>query len=139
MDVHERESQLATFEQSGSLVTEKRIPTSSLESFISSLPGEKHIAIESVGFIYPRYDRLSKLPSCHVAVADPSNVRLVSKSRLNHDKADARALGELLITNFLPTSYMPRGGDEGEEAPDQRQSEVRPPRGRAQDLDQVAP
>jgi len=53
VDVHERESQLAIFEESGSLVDEKRIPTGSLESFISSLPGEKHVAIEAVGFIYP--------------------------------------------------------------------------------------
>ena len=107
VDVHERESQLAIFEQSGSLVTEKRIPTGSLESFISSLPGEKHVAVESVGFIYPIYDRLSRLPSCHVTVADSNNVRLIARSRLKHDKADARALGELLRTNFLPVSYMP--------------------------------
>jgi len=107
VDVHERESQLAIFEQSGSLVDEKRILTSNLESFISSLPGEKHVAIEAVGFIYPIYDRLSKLPSCHVTVADPNNVRLIARNRLKHDKADARALGELLRTNFLPTSYMP--------------------------------
>jgi transposase len=63
-----------------------------------------------VGFVYPVYDRLCKLPSCKVSVADPNNVRLISKSRLKHDRADARALGELLRTNFLPTSYMP---DEG--------------------------
>lgn len=105
-DVHERESQLAVFERAGSLVIEKRIPTRDLESFIASLPGEKRIAIESVGFIYPIYDRLSKLPSCQVSVADPNNVRLIAKSRLKNDKADARALGELLRTNFLPTSYM---------------------------------
>src|SRR3989442_931996 len=107
VDVHERESQLAIFELSGSLLMEKRIPTSSLESFVSSLPGEKHVAIEAVGFVYPIYDRLSKLPSCHVSVADPNSVRLIAKSRLKHDRADARALGELLRTNFLPTSHMP--------------------------------
>ena len=106
-DVHERESQLAIFEQAGRLVMEKRISTSCLESFIASLPGEKQIAVESVGFIYPIYDRLSKLPACHVSVADPSNVRLIAKSRLKNDRADARALGELLRTNFLPTSYIP--------------------------------
>jgi hypothetical protein len=82
VDVHERESQLAVFEQNGSLVIEKRIPTVTLESFVSSLPGEKHVAIESVGFIYPIYDRLSKIPSCHVSVAVPGYVRLISKSRL---------------------------------------------------------
>ena len=51
-DVHERESQLAVFDPSGSLLQEKRLPTTELESFIDSLPGEKHVAMESVGFIY---------------------------------------------------------------------------------------
>jgi transposase len=106
VDLHERESQLAVFSQEGSLLIEKRIPTRSLESFVDSLPGEKRVAIESLGFVYPVYDRLSKLPFCRVSVADPNNVRLIAKNRLKHDRADARALGELLRTNFLPLSYM---------------------------------
>jgi hypothetical protein len=53
VDLHERESQLVVFSQEGSLLIEKRIPTNSLESFMGSLPGEKRIAIESVGFVYP--------------------------------------------------------------------------------------
>src|SRR5438128_9567324 len=90
VDLHERESQLAVFSQDGSLLTEKRIQTKSLESFVGSLPGEKRIAVESVGFVYPVYDRLSKLPSCHVSVADPNNVSLIAKSSLKHHRADAR-------------------------------------------------
>jgi len=107
VDVHERESQLAVFDPSGSLLKEERIPTSELERFISSLPGEKRVAIESVGFIYPIYDRLSKITSCHVSVANPSSVQLIARSKLKHDKADAKVLGELLRTNFLPLSYIP--------------------------------
>lgn len=106
VDLHERESQLAIFSQEGSLLAEKRIPTSSLESFLGSLPGEKRVAIETVGFVYPIYDRLVKIPSCKVSVADPNNVRLIAKNRLKHDRADARALGELLRTNFLPLAHM---------------------------------
>ena len=106
VDLHERESQLAVFSQDGSLLMEKRVPTGDLESFMVSLPGEKRIAIESVGFVYPIYDRLSRLQSCRVSVADPNNVGLIAKSRLKHDRADARVLGELLRTNFLPTAYM---------------------------------
>jgi transposase len=106
-DVHERESQLAVFDPSGALLMEKRILTDDLESFIVSLPGEKHVAIESVGFIYPIYDRLSKIPSLHVSVANPSSVSLIAKSKLKHDRADAKVLAELLRTNFLPLSYIP--------------------------------
>jgi len=107
VDVHERESQLAIFDRSGSLLMEQRIPTRDLERFISSFPGEKHIAIESVGFIYPIFDSLSKIPSCDVTVANPSSVQLIARSKLKHDRADAKVLGELLRTNFLPLSYIP--------------------------------
>jgi transposase len=106
-DVHERGSQLAIFEPSGTLLTEKRLPTTNLQTFIDSLPGEKHVAIESTGFTYPIYDKLSTLNSCHVSVANPNKVKLIAKSKLKHDRADARILGELLRTNYLPASYMP--------------------------------
>ena len=109
VDLHERESQLAVFSQEGSLLMEKRIPTANLESFVGSLPGEKRIAIEAVGFVYPIYDRLAKVPSCRVSVADSNNVRLIAKNRLKHDRADARALGELLRTNFLPLAHLADG------------------------------
>ena len=79
-DVHERESQLSVFEPSGSLVEEKRIQTSELAPFVSSLPGEKYVAIESVGFVYPIYDRLSKFPSCHVVVANPNMFWLIAET-----------------------------------------------------------
>ena len=39
--------------------------------FISSLPGEKRVAIESVGFIHPIYERLSSIKDCTVSVANP--------------------------------------------------------------------
>lgn len=34
-------------------------------------------------------------------------MKLIAKSKLKHDRADARILGELLRTNYLPASYMP--------------------------------
>jgi transposase len=106
-DIHERESQLAVFEPSGSLLMEKRLSTNSLGDFVGSLPGEKRVAIEAVGFVYPIYDKLSRLPHCRVYVANPSSVLLIARSRLKHDRADAKVLGELLRTNFLPASHMP--------------------------------
>ncbi len=105
-DVHEKESQLAIFERDGTLVGEKRLPTEELAGFLSSLPGEKHVAIESVGFVYPIYDRLSSLKSCHVTVANPNKLRLISSSSTKHDRADARVLGDLLRTDYLPVAHM---------------------------------
>jgi hypothetical protein len=47
-DVHERETQLAIFEPSGTLLQEERIATKDLQSFVQALPAkEKHLALES--------------------------------------------------------------------------------------------
>lgn len=51
-DVHERETQLAVYDAAGSLLLERRLSTKELTGFVSSFPGEKHVAMESVGFFY---------------------------------------------------------------------------------------
>jgi transposase len=106
VDLHEKESQVAVLEQDGSLVEERRLPTGDLASFLSSLPGEKRVAMESVGFVYPVYDRLSSLEDCRVTVANVNKLQLISRSSTKHDSADARILGDLLRTNFLPVAHM---------------------------------
>ncbi len=107
-DVHERETQLAIFEPGGTLLQEKRLPTNDLQGFVRSLPAkEKHLALESVGFIYPLYDKLKQIPRCEVAVANPTSVNLIARSKLKHDRTDAKVLGELLRMNYLPLSHLP--------------------------------
>src|ERR1700730_16805322 len=106
VDVHEKESQLAVLEKAGSLVMEERIPTKDLGKFLSSLPGEKHVAIESVGFIHPIYEKLSSIQGCTVSVANPSRLRLISQSGTKNDRNDAKVLGDLLRTNYLPMAHM---------------------------------
>jgi len=104
VDVHEKESQVAVYERDGELLQEKRLPTKRLPKFISSLDGrEKHVGMESVGFIYPIYDALVNV-CCDVAVANPNNIQLIARTRIKHDKVDARVLGELLRTNFFVPS-----------------------------------
>jgi transposase len=106
-DVHERETQLAIFEPGGTLLQEKRILTKDLQGYVDSLPArEKHLALESVGFIYPLYDKLKQVPGCEVAVANPKRLRQVSDSKQKHDRADAKVLGNLLRTNYLKRSHM---------------------------------
>jgi hypothetical protein len=48
IDVHEKESQLAVLEKEDSLLLEERIPTKDLGKFLSSLPGEKRVAIDGM-------------------------------------------------------------------------------------------
>jgi len=106
VDVHERESQLAVLEKEGSLLLEERIPTKDLGRFLSSLPGEKRVAIESVGFIHPIYEKLSSIQDCTVSVANPNKLRLISESGTKNDRNDAKVLGDLLRTNYLPVAHM---------------------------------
>jgi len=106
VDVHEKESQVAVYDPDGTLIEEKRLPTEKLSTYMASLPGEKHVALEAIGFIYPIHDALVKVAS-DVAVANPHNIQLIAKTRNKHDKVDARVLGELLRTNFFPRSYIP--------------------------------
>jgi transposase len=106
IDVHEKESQLAVLEKEGSLVMEERIPTKDLGELLSSLPGEKRVAIESVGFIHPIYEKLSSIEDCTVSVANPSRLRLISQSGTKNDRNDAKVLGNLLRTNYLPMAHM---------------------------------
>ena len=96
IDVHERESQVAVLEKSGKLLLEDRVPTGELEEFISSIEGKKHVAIESVGFIHPIYERLSSIDRCKVYVANPNKLNLISQSST---KNDAKILGYLLRMN----------------------------------------
>jgi hypothetical protein len=106
-DVHERETQVAIFEPGGTLLEEKRILTRDLQSYVHSLPAkEKHLALGSLGFIYPLYDKLKQVPGCDVAVANPKRIRQVSDSKQKHDRADAKLLGNLFRTNYLKRSYM---------------------------------
>jgi len=44
---------------------------------------------------------------CDIALANPNNIRLIARTRMKHDKVDARVLGELLRTNFFPRSHIP--------------------------------
>ncbi len=88
VDVHEKESQLAVLEKEGSLLLEERIPTNDLSKFLSSFPGEKRVAIESVGFIHPIYEKLSSIKDCHVSVANPNKLRLISQSGTKNDRND---------------------------------------------------
>jgi transposase len=106
VDVHEKESQLAVLEKEGSLLREERVQTKDLRKFLSSLPGEKRVAIEAVGFIHPIYEELSSIPDCSISVANPNKLRLISGSSTKNDRNDARILGDLLRTNYLPLAHI---------------------------------
>ena len=84
---------------------ERRVPRGELATFLSSLPGEKRVAMERVGFVYPVYDRLSSMQGCRVTVANVNRMQLNPGSSTKRDVADARILGDQLRTNYLPVPH----------------------------------
>ena len=69
---------------------ERRVPMGELASFLSSIRGEKRVAMESVGFVYPVYDRLFSLQGCRVTVASVNKLQLISSSSTKHDAQTRR-------------------------------------------------
>jgi transposase len=105
-DLHTAETQLAVLNKQGDLLLEKRVRTDRLKKFVSSLPGRKHIGMESVGFIYPVYDSLKDV--CEdIRVANPRRIKQTAETKIKHDRVDARVLGDLLRSNYFPRSHIP--------------------------------
>ena len=82
-----------------------------------SLPGEKHVGIESVGFIYPIYDALVER-GCDVAVANPNNVQLIATSRIKHESRREGA-GRAPADELLPQIAYAVRRDAREAPPDE--------------------
>jgi transposase len=105
-DLHTAETQLAVFNKEGDLLLEKRIRTDRLKKFVASLPGEKHVGMESVGFVYPIYDSLKDVCK-DIRVANPRRIKQTAETKIKHDRVDARVLGDLLRSNYFPRSHIP--------------------------------
>lgn len=106
LHVREKESQLAVLEKISCLLLEKRIPIKEISNLLSSFPGEKQVAMESLGFVYPTHEKLSRLKDCTISVANPGKLRLISGSPTKNDRNDPVILGDLLRTNYLRLAHM---------------------------------
>lgn len=103
LDIHKHETQACVMNEDGTVLEEKRFPTSE-KAFRSNL--RKHGAgaaiIESVGFHRPVARWLQKQGhEVHIAHAGG-----IPKPKVKTDKKDARHLGNLYRSNLLPESYL---------------------------------
>jgi hypothetical protein len=57
---------------------------------------------------FTRYTRscLLSIQDCTVSVVNPNKLRLISQSGTKNDRNDAKILGDLLRTNYLPLAHM---------------------------------
>jgi transposase len=105
VDVHEKESQVDVLERNERLLLQETVSSCKVEEFVSLIDGEKHVVIESVGFVHPVYERLSSINNCKVYVANTNKLSLISKSSIKNDRNGAEILGDLLRMSYLPLAH----------------------------------
>lgn len=109
IDAHKSFSQVCLMTEKGDLVDEQRLInfTQEAEKFYTRISKNKvKAAIEATGIVMPIVKELEKY-GIEVSVAHPAKTKLIAEAKIKTDKVDARALANLLRTNFLPTCYLP--------------------------------
>jgi len=108
LDLHRKYSQVAVMDSSGRVLEEGRLENEreEIEGYFSGLSGEVKVAVEATGNWYWLVDLLESC-GCEVWLAHPKNVKAIASAKIKTDKIDARVLGHLLRTDYLPTAYIP--------------------------------
>ncbi len=108
LDVHRKKSQLAVTLETGEIVAE-RIVSSSTEVLckeIASIPGPKRVVLENSGWAGRIADALRKVAD-EVIVCDPTRNALIAQADNSDDEQDARRLAELSRAGSLHSVYVP--------------------------------
>jgi transposase len=103
-------SQVFGFDQDGIIVVQKRVQTLDLQAWRHLMRGlqdfEVHAAFE-IGAHYDWLYDLLKEYCCEVAVIDPAQFAIISKSQRKTDKIDAQKIAEGLRRGDLPIVHVP--------------------------------
>ncbi|RMF89861.1 MAG: IS110 family transposase [Methanobacteriota archaeon] len=107
MDVHKGFSHAIVMTETGEVLKEGRIETSSegMKGFFQGLPPSR-IAMESTRAWEPVYEALTELGH-DVRLSHPMKTKAIAYAKVKTDKVDARTLADLLRANLLPQSYVP--------------------------------
>jgi transposase len=110
IDLHKQFCYWTLINDERSILWQGKVPTTveGTEKAFASLPvaaNECRAAIEPVAQ-WGWYAELLESHGVSVVLANPSEVGLIAKNRLKHDKIDSKILAELLQTGYLPESYL---------------------------------
>jgi len=108
-DFHKRKSYVVVMREDGKILEERKINHTDKEELIEFLAGieeDTPVAIEATGNWYWLIDLLETI-GLKPFMAHPKNTKVIVTSKCKTDRIDAKALADLLRTNFLPTSYIP--------------------------------
>jgi transposase len=105
LDVHRHYSVAARMAESGALLEHRRLPNEELVAFMQSLPERPRVAFEATSNWYHIYELLEPWVE-ELALGHPLKTRIIAEAKIKTDKVDAKALADLLRTDYLPRSYM---------------------------------
>lgn len=107
LDVHLKNTQVTIMKLNGEIVKKERAATTKAElrKSLESVPKGSKVALESVGFCWPRIDFLDAL-EYEVLLANPLKVTYRAED-VKTDRVDSKLLADLTRMNWLPTCYVP--------------------------------
>jgi transposase len=108
LDVHRKKTQLAVTLETGEIVAERIVDSSSevLCKEIASIPGPKRVVLENSGWAGRIADALRNVAD-EVIVCDPTRNALIAQADDSDDEQDARRLAELARSGSLHPVYVP--------------------------------
>jgi len=107
IDLHKRYLTLCVLDPEGNVVVQHRhLTTDGLFAVLAELDGPITVAVEATLHWAWLRDRLVQ-HGYGVQVADPGQVKLISKARCKTDPIDAKKLADLLRSNLLPVIWVP--------------------------------
>ncbi len=107
IDLHKRYLTLCVLDPIGNVVVQhRRLTTDGLFAVLAELDAPITVAVEATLHWAWLHDRLVA-QGYTVQVADPGQVKLISKARCKTDPIDARKLADLLRSNLLPAIWVP--------------------------------
>ena len=107
IDIHRKFSEVYVTKKDGQEIDRKRLEHNDpigLREYFEEYSGASAVMEATVGWMWLA-DELEAF-DIDVHLAHSAGVKLIAGSRLKTDKVDAKALADLLRTNFLPESYL---------------------------------
>lgn len=107
IDQHRRSSVLTTFSEDGQVVGRGTIPNepTRLRQYFAQFPGTHQAVVEATGRWYWLRDVL-RGEGVNLRLAHAKYLKAIAYAKVKTDAVDARTLGQLLRTGFLPEAHM---------------------------------
>jgi len=117
IDVGKRKCRAALKDDAGKILNEFffRNDKQGVQDLLSMLPlkeiGATHAVLESTGNMWMRIHDTLEENGIDTVLANPYKTKIIAEAKIKSDKLDARILSDLLRTNLIYESYVPKKED----------------------------